>query len=337
MKFQVNLLILIIGQDLFCQIKCKSQSTLLILFAVPLSIIGQEDYLVYHDYINRGDEKIIEEDFSSALILYDSAFSQFEYVFVKDFVMAAQLAAILEERARCMEYIIQAMNGGYKLYCIEELYYIRQLLTDLDWDQLREDESKCRKKYMSSVDWDLNIKWTKRYRMMNDARPWEDKEVCENYKYLFSRKETEPFPSARIIGIDDENMDRTYMTSNIGSMLHDCAANNEKVISTLYAVEDPFRDFGMEYFLNAIRSGDLHPNEMFRILNYKSNDLDCHLTTNSSEDVQDIVLCCSPDHPEYDLERINADRKKIGLCSLETERRKFQFSYKSGNRLWQIN
>jgi hypothetical protein len=290
------------------------------LLLIPYLATCQEDYFVYHAYVNKAEDKIVDEDFSSALIYYDSAFSQFKYVFVKDLVIAAQLAAYLEDRSRCMDYMVRAMYGGYKVYCFEQLYQIKQVLNDLDWKEIKRKETLCREQYKASINWPLNIEISKRHRKMDDARNthWGDQLLCENYDYLFSLKDTYPFLSARRIGIDDHNLDPLLLTTKGWTMLQDCDASNTKVFSTLVSIEDPIRDYGMQYFIDAIRSGDLLPCELAWIYYNNPKNVDCHPENIETEDIPDLMFHCAANDPKYDIDRINVDRKSIGLGRYET-------------------
>ncbi len=293
----------------------------------------QEDYFVYHSIINRAEEKIGEEDFSTALTIYDSVFTQFEYVFAKDYVIAAQLAAFLDDRSRCMDYMVKAMYGGYKEYCFEQLYQIRRVLNDIDWKEIKRKEFLCRDKYRSSVNWPLNIEISKRHRKMDEIndRKWRNQALCENYDFLLSAHDF--FPSARRIGIDDQNLDPLLVSTRGWKLLQDCEACNSKVIYTLTQVEDPIRDFGTEYFMNAVRSGDLRPIELSWIYGHDSTNVDCHPESDLIENIPDLWFCCNPGDPDYNIDRINENRKSIGLGTYETEMKLFKMEMKYSIKL----
>lgn len=297
----------------------------LLLFLKPS--LAQQDYFVYHSMINRAEEKISTSDFVGALEIYDSTFSQFKYVFVKEFVIAAQLAAYLNDRNRCINYIYQAMKGGYKVHCLKSFYYIEQLLNDLDWEEIDKNAVKCRSYYLSTIDWDLNVELSKRHRAMDDAynTPWETKIVCENYDFIQNLMNGLVFPSAKNIGIDDQSLDPLLVTTRGWKMLSDCTPCNNKVILTLAKTNNIASDFGLDFLLEAIRSGDLHPREIGKIYRISSRGINCNGENFSSGDTTNLLLYCASSSTEAVKNQMKLDRQKIGMIPFDVEQKLVDF------------
>jgi hypothetical protein len=301
--------------------------TIVFLFA-NTNTIGQINYFNYHALIAKAETHISKENFDDALILYDSAFAQVEYVYPKDYVVAAQLAAILKDSVKCMYYIEKAMRCGLKSYCLKLLYQLNSFLTYEDWQALESLEINFRREYLASIDLNLNYEFTRRYReeQENKTGDFGYEIIRSNYFRIISLMDSMPFVSDRIIGIDETILDKN--TDNKGAELYDCNLDNSKVMVTLLHSKDPISHIGFDRLMTAIELGYLHPREMFYLYDY---------TPNRGEwEWGSIKLCPRPvltlrySHSDDQQAREKADynRNRIGLCTYDVELKNIEIGIK---------
>ena len=234
---------------------------------------AQINYFKYHSIINEAESLISEEDFDSALTKYDSAFEEFEYVFTKDYIVAAQLAAMLNLKEKCIFYMQQAMRSGLKCYCLKQLNQLENFLTNEEWEDLQKLEKPFRQLYLSQININLNHEFSKRFREEQESKgkDYYSDVLRANYFRIISLMDSMVYVSDRVIGIDETELD--LKSNNIFSGLYDCDADNKKVLVTLLHSKDRISHLGMDRFIHAIELGYLHPKELYNIYEYSPNEI----------------------------------------------------------------
>ena len=80
--------------NLFSKLVRMRNTTLLFLICLTINADAQDDYRIYHRWINNAERCFfLEHKTDSAYSYYDLAFSKFDFVFAKDCFMAAQIGA----------------------------------------------------------------------------------------------------------------------------------------------------------------------------------------------------------------------------------------------------
>ncbi len=287
---------------------------------------GQRNYFKYHDLIAEAETQISREDFQVAITLYDSAFAEVDYVYPKDYLIAAQLAAFLKEKIKCIYYIEKAMLCGLKSYCLKLLNQLNSFLTNEDWQALESKENKFRKDYLASIELDLNYEFSRRYREEQENKTGEfGYEIIRlNYFRIVSLMDSMPFVSDRIIGIDETILDEN--PDNKGAELHDCDLDNSKVMVTLLHAKDPVSHIGFDRLMSAIELGYLHPRELFYLYDYTPNrgEWDWGIIKFSPRPV--LILRYSKSDNQQERQKVDYYRKSIGLCTYEVEQRNIEIA-----------
>jgi hypothetical protein len=283
---------------------------------------SQTDYRDYHQSIVTIEDLISNEKFNEAVIDYEKIFETYEYVFLKDILIAAQIAYLSQNYDKSNEWLLKAVTNGYDCNCIKRFPVFHEYVKSDDWAIIESKSEDLNEVYLSTINLDLHYEFHFRYKNEQENKSnriiYKDV-VTSNYRRIKELMDSIPFPSERIIGIDNGSL---FPTSSGGS-LSSCEASNSKVIPTLLHYDNPITDIGIEKFLNAIKSGHLHPGQFVSIYSFESNHVS-RLTSSRSIN--------KPKLPEYffnsgfgkrtkDLQRVNLDRKKFGICSLETERK----------------
>ena len=132
------------------------------LLSLVISLIGllvsAQDYTIYHKTINIAEEEFfIKNNSERALQLYDSIFNQYDFVFVKDILNAAQIAKSSKKPFR------QFLNKGFELGLKIDHLKEYPLLDDYyKWiyknQQLKKEYDTLRKQYLKKIDFEyLNL------------------------------------------------------------------------------------------------------------------------------------------------------------------------------------
>ena len=307
---------------------------IIILLCTSLGGFAQQDYLEYHRQINIAEELIVKEKFIESVNQYDSIINQYEYIFLKDLVIAAQIAILSNNFEKSTNWLKKAISNGYDCKCIERIPVFQEYSKTNSWQNIVSNSEKYNLIYLDSINLDLHYEFHHRYKQEQESKRQREKYVTivyRNYNRIKSLMDSIPFPSERIIGIDDESI---FPTSR-GGKLNSCEASNSKVIPTLLHYDNPITDIGLSKFIDAIKSGHLHPRQFAYIYSFETNYVS-RLSKYKNEN--------SPRLPEYwfnyafgrktnDMEQVNLDRKLFGICSIEMHEAKKEIAHKYGLRL----
>jgi hypothetical protein len=91
-------------------------------------IFSQNNYISYHKLIYYAEGKILEEKYSDALNIYDSAFVIYEKNFSKDIYNAAICAAIIDDKIKSKRYLFELSNYGIRYIHIIHIGIFRKAL-----------------------------------------------------------------------------------------------------------------------------------------------------------------------------------------------------------------
>jgi len=307
---------------------------ILVLIAYCQIATGQQNYFEYHSKINRAEELFANEEFEESLNEYDSVFQKFDYIFIKDYIIAAQVAILNKDQEKTTHWLKQALIKGYDCKCVKRIKVFEDYVNTRLWQDLQSQDENLKKQYQQSINLDLHYEFHHRYKQEQESKRQEDKYVpivYRNYFRIKSLMDSIPFPSERIIGIDDESI---FPTTS-GGKLHNCEVSNSKVIPTLLHYDNPITDIGLKKFIAAIESDHLHPRQFAYIYSFETNFVS-RLSKNKFDN--------RPRLPEYcfnyafgkktnDLKRVKMDREKFGICSLELEKAKKVIAEKHGLKL----
>lgn len=312
----------------------KKTIKILLLLSYCQVAIAQHNYLEYHSEINKAEELFTHERFHESLTKYDSVFQKFEYVFLKDYIIAAQIAILSGENTKATEWLKIALSQGYDCNCLNRISVFKDYIKSDQWKDLAANDVNLKTQYQKNINLDLHYEFHHRYKQEQESKGQRKKYVSivySNYFRIKSLMDSIPFPSERIIGIDDESI---FPTSS-GGKLRNCEASNSKVIPTLLHYDNPITDIGFKKFEEAIISGHLHPRQFAYIYSFETNYVS-RLSENKYQN--------PPRLPKYwfnyafgkqtgNLKQVNIDRESFGICSLEIDKAKIEIAEQYGLKL----
>ena len=185
-----------------------------------------------------------------------------------------------------------------------------------------------RKGYLGTIDFEASKEWAKRYLREQKTKGKElyRDVVVRNFERIEEYAKRGEFPGDRQIGVD---------YSRLSKDLPDCELGNSKVIVTL--LHQPYAYSTLEEALEAaVLTGDLHPREHAMIYVFEQTKQSVLYKTSLQDDVTIETLHFNlPFQVKHkELDRVNADRARFLLGSLETEAAKKALEEKYGFRLF---
>ena len=118
------------------------------------SIISDEsqNYWNYHEQINKAEKLISDEKFQEALNIYNEVFNNYDFVFLRDYKIAAQLALNLDRQEKAFQIIKKGISAGWRIKKIKKHNYLSILRRTPEWELVEEAYPELRKKYLESID-----------------------------------------------------------------------------------------------------------------------------------------------------------------------------------------
>lgn len=162
-----------------------------------------QDYLIYHQKINKAEKFFfIEKNVDSCLYYYDKVKEEFDFIFLKDLVNAAQIA--LFSKRSYKQYIEKGFEYGLKLEHLKKIKCFKPVIKELLNDSsLKKKYLINRKKYLEYINHDyLDITYDMGIKDQIDKQNtnYDNKKSIEKIKQFLIEK---GFPGDRQIGVPD--------------------------------------------------------------------------------------------------------------------------------------
>jgi hypothetical protein len=117
-----------------------------------------KSYAKYHQLINEAETLASELSFIEALNQYDQVFKHYDFVFVRDYKVAAQLALAINDINKAFLYLEKSIGAGWTLRSIKKNKYLSLLRKKPQWWALKKSYPELRASYLTGIDLDLRKK-----------------------------------------------------------------------------------------------------------------------------------------------------------------------------------
>ncbi|PWJ43861.1 hypothetical protein [Sediminitomix flava] len=111
-----------------------------------------KNYWKYHERIDEAEKLICDEQFEEALSIFREVFSSYDFVFLKDYKTAAQIAFYLGETKHAYDIIRNGIEAGWELKSIKKNEFLSEFTKEPEWKLIEEEYPDLRKKYFSRLD-----------------------------------------------------------------------------------------------------------------------------------------------------------------------------------------
>ena len=126
--------------------------------AAGLQANREPDFNEYHEQIVEAEKLIADEKFKEALIIYDQVFMTYDFIFSRDYKIAAQLAFYIDERKSAFQYIKEGITGGWKLKDLKKNKTLAPLQDDPEWKIIEEAYDSLYNQYLTRIDQNIREK-----------------------------------------------------------------------------------------------------------------------------------------------------------------------------------
>ena len=332
----------------------KKKFLLIILFSLH-SFSQGKNYVDYHKKINRAEELFfMKEKADSALYLYDQVLKDYDFVFVKDYINAAQIA--LYSKRAYIKYIEQGFKQGLKLSHFDAIPLFKKELPKLKKDKklLRLFVSE-RKKYLNNIDFDY-LNWIYKLTIKDQQNKHQFIKQKDRYyesvqslcNRIIDSTKVKGFPGDRLVGISDSLIFKEinkpwldlYEQRKIDSRLF-YLTSDENTFSSFFVdiilLHNPCSyDLYEDVFLKEIEKGNLHPRQvgMFYDNYYRFiNSMPSHCKEIGRKNM--FYLNRFTDYSKWiNIKETDELRKRFYITSIELDNIKKEYQLKYGFKLF---
>ncbi|MEM9390662.1 MAG: hypothetical protein AAGA02_09310 [Bacteroidota bacterium] len=284
-------------------------SLLLCLLLLVNVCSGQQDYSHYYKTRIKAEQLIVDRRFNDALAEMEAMFESYEFVFLRDYKVAAQLAMLTRDRNKALNLVKKAIAKGWNPKSISKNKLLVTLTEDDRWESIKSNYSsdpkyleinhKLRSQVHEMYKKDQKKAMGALLRVGNKAQekygnrkfaPHSEQQIAELNQIL----EQHGYPGERLIA---NNFWASTILSHHNSM------------SEEYVKQDTLFRFLKPKLKKAVKNGQMSPFEFALVSDWKMAVESNHGTTSYG------FLGAIQGAPY--TEKVNQNRAQIGLRSLE--------------------
>lgn len=126
-----------------------------LIFGVCLmtSLFGQseQDYTFYHSQVIQAEKHMVSAQYGEALDILEALISRYDFVFLRDIKVAAQLALATGNDSRAIELIRLGIENGWTLKGVRKNPYLTPLRESEQWQLVEQDFEEMRSSYLNKL------------------------------------------------------------------------------------------------------------------------------------------------------------------------------------------
>ncbi len=292
-------------------------------FYPPVNWVDKnQDYEKYHQQVIEAEKLITLEKYEDALFLLDELIASYDFIFLREYQIATQLALCSKDIPKAKEYLEKGILAGWTIKSIKKNVFLKNLPKE-DWGAIKKKYKNLNKQYKATLNWTIR----KQVKQLFSKDQWKaigalftfSSDAQDRYaerKFaphsevqmatLADILETHGYPGERLIG------NNLWMSTILNHHNSISKAFNEK--DTLYLKLQPL-------LKQAVKNGQISPYDIALME-------DWYLLTKTGRTASFYGIVAAPTQAE--LGTTNKLRKAIFLRSVETRNSLVDIQQKTG-------
>lgn len=240
---------------------------LLVFSITVLTANERQDYRIYHQQVVKAEKLIGSEKFDDALQVYEKLFIEYEFVFLREYQIAAQLKLYLNDRQKAMEYLKQGILSGWEMKSIKKNKYLKPLLQGEEWKVLKKEYPILKKQYQSKLNHNLREQVKKMYS--------KDQRMAFKALFKFSSKAQDRYAEKKFAPHSEKQLEEfSVILNDYGYPGEKLIGNNywmstilshHNSISTAYNKQDTLYLHLQPQLMKSLKNGQVSPYELASI------------------------------------------------------------------------
>lgn len=285
---------------------------------------GEErDYRIYHQRVIEAEELIVSQNYDATLQVYEELFENYDYAFLRDYIIATQLAVHIKDFERAFKYLKFGVSDGWTLKEIKKNKFIRPLTSMKEWNRVEDDYEVLRSDYCKRIDEDLRDEVQKMYK--------KDQKFAFKYLFKIGQKAKERYGSEKGATHARQQIDQLngiIATKGypgvklIGeSQWMSTILSHHNSVSKEFVVNDSLYPSLRPKLLEAIVKGEMSPYDFAFIEDWK-------IAVKSNR--QDTGYCFLDVPTKEEISKTNELRRNLNIRSIETRNGLVDIQEKTG-------
>ncbi len=281
------------------------------------------DYNKYHSEIILAEELISQEKYKEALIRYEKLFTEYSFIFLRDYKVASQISFLIGEKEKGFTYIKKAIANGLELKKLKEEKFFGKYLLDSDWKKIEEQYEDLHNLFLNRIN--LTIKKEVRSMFENDQKIAYEAYIIED------EKEQEKFITENFPKHSEKQLVNLLDILEINGYPGEFLIGNDFWVSTIlshhnsqgtdYVRKDTLYDFIKPKLIQFLNKGYISPYEIALVEDWKK--------TVTSERKESPYGYLNPPNTS-NISQINKTRIAIGLRTVELRNKLIDIEVKTG-------
>ncbi len=273
------------------------------------SLAQDGNYQYYHEQVNKAQELIATQAFGPALSIYDQLFKDFEFIFLRDYHVAAQIALSLRDTVKTKAFLERALAGGWTKRSLRKNRFLSTHLPQSVWMELKTSYPQLKKQNQSRLNQSL--------RSMVKKMFIKDQRKAFKALFFFSDKSRTKYAVERFAPHSEEQMTELLLIlSQYGFPSEQLIGNDfwaatilshHNSISTAYNQSDTLFLQIRPRLKIAWLAGQISAFELALINAW-------YIATTNEGTGDGYGILFTPD--ESDLDMVDRNRMKVGLCTI---------------------
>lgn len=115
----------------------------------------KQGYDRYHQQVIRAEKFIAAENYTEALLVYEQLFCVYDFIFVREYQIAAQLAYYAKDREKALSFLREGILAGWEIRSIKKNELLKDLRKGEEWNLVEKEYPDLRKQYESNLNQNL--------------------------------------------------------------------------------------------------------------------------------------------------------------------------------------
>jgi hypothetical protein len=270
----------------------------------------QTDYKNYHQDIIHAEELIADEKYSDALQIFEDVFEEYNYIFLKDYKVAAQLALFTKDEAKAFKFIKLGILDGWSLDDITGDKFFIPLQKEKEWGTITSQYDSLRREYNKRINQQLRAEIHEMFK--------SDQHIDLPYYFRIGQKAKDHYALRKFAPNSEKQIARLNEILNSYGYPGKKLIGNEiwaltilihhNSISQSYVQKDTLYPALKPKLFDAVRKGEMSPDDYALI-----EDWYVGVKSNWKDGAYGYVTTLA----RKDSSMSNTLRQNIGLCPIE--------------------
>lgn len=231
----------------------------------------QPNYLDYHRDVIKTEQLIIEHRYKEALSELNNVFNSYDFIFLRDYKVAAQLAVFIGDEKAALNYLQLAISKGWELKDIKKNSIMKPIFNNPDWEIIEANYDSTRNNYLQSIDEGLRLQVHEMFKRDQKKAIGALLRIGNKAQEKYGENKFAPHSESQLAELDTILIRYGYPGEQLigNDSWMSTIFSHHNSVSKEYVLKDTLFQYFRPKFINAIKRGEMSPFEFTIIEDWK--------------------------------------------------------------------